>query len=124
LQQNDAVARRQHHAVIQLVGNCLGAVLQRDEVEYVIVLVQRPLDLDGDAVVVAMQALALVAFVADEVPRAEDEVVLADTHVKTFRHGPRSGKTPDITTPSTLILCPPSPQASAASLRGYSCPDI
>ena len=41
--------------------------LQGDEVEDVVVRVQLALDLDGGAVVVAVQPFALVAFVADEV---------------------------------------------------------
>src|SRR5439155_10743119 len=48
---------------------------------------QRPLDLDGGAVVVAVEAFALVAFVADEVPGAEDQVVLGDADVEAFGHG-------------------------------------
>src|SRR5213080_2751242 len=51
------------------------------------VLIQVSLDLDGGAVVVAVQPLALVALVADEMPRAEDEVVLADADGVTLRHG-------------------------------------
>ena len=47
--------------MVEFVGDFLGALLQGDEVEDVVVLVERALDLDGGAVVVAVQPLALVA---------------------------------------------------------------
>ena len=62
-------------------------LLQGDEVEDVVVLVELALDLDGGAVVVAVQPLALVALVADEVAGAEDEVVLGDADLEAFSHG-------------------------------------
>src|SRR5581483_560738 len=62
------IACGQHHAMVQLVRDGFGAMLQGDEIENVLVFVQFALDLNGGAVVVAVQALALVALVADEVP--------------------------------------------------------
>ena len=74
--------------MIEFIGDGLGAVLQGDEVEDVVVGVQLALDLDGGAVVVAVQPFALVALVADEVAGAEDEMVLGDADLVVFgRHG-------------------------------------
>ncbi len=72
--------------MVEFVGDELGPLLQRDEIEYVIILVQDAFDLDRGPVVVAMQPFALVAFVADEVAGAKDEIVLADTNLISFRH--------------------------------------
>src|SRR5262249_37663103 len=60
------------------------------------VLVEGAFDLDGGAVVVAVQALALVAFVADEMARAEDEMVLGDTDFEALGHGASSPPPPRV----------------------------
>src|SRR5438132_108518 len=73
--------------MVELVDNRFDAAFESDEVENVVVLVQVPFDVDGGAVVMTMQALALVALVANEVPAAENKIVLGDTHLETLRHG-------------------------------------
>src|SRR5262249_45462925 len=60
--------------------------LQGDEIEHVLVLVEFALDLDGGAVIVAVQPLALVALVADEVPGAENQVVFRDADLEALSH--------------------------------------
>jgi hypothetical protein len=72
--------------VVQFVGDGLGAMLESDEVENVMVDVQVPLDLDGGAVVVAVQPLAPVPLVADEMPAAKDQVVLGDADFVALGH--------------------------------------
>ena len=47
-------------------------VAERDEVDHVLVLVERASDLDRDAVIVAVQPLADIAVERDEVRGAED----------------------------------------------------
>ncbi len=81
------VPRRQHHAVVEFIGDRLGPVLERNEIEDVAVIVELALNFDGGAVVVAVQAFTLVTFVADEVAGAEDQVVLGDADFEAFRHG-------------------------------------
>src|SRR5262245_47332647 len=82
------IACCQQHVMIEFVCDLLGARLQGDEVEDVEVLVQWSLDLDGGAVVVPVQTLALVPRVRDEMTAAEDEVVLGDAHLVAFgTHG-------------------------------------
>src|SRR5438270_369602 len=51
------------------------------------VRVEISFDFHGRSVVVPVEALALVALVADEVSRAEDQVVLGDAHLVSFSHG-------------------------------------
>jgi hypothetical protein len=41
-----------------------------------VVLVQVPLDLDGDPIIVAVDAVAPVALIGDEMTRTKNEVVL------------------------------------------------
>ena len=64
--------------VVEFVRDFLRALLEGDEVEDVVVLLEHALDFDGGAVVVAVEPLALVAAVADEVPAAEHQVVFGD----------------------------------------------
>jgi hypothetical protein len=75
----------QEHAVVEFEDEGLRQVSQGDEVEDVMVLVERAVHLDGHAPVVAVDALALVAVEGDEVPGAEDEVVLGDADFEAFR---------------------------------------
>ncbi len=67
--------------MVELVDDLTGQVLQGDEVEDVVVDVEVILDLDRRPVVVAVDTLALVTCVGDEVARAEDQVILGDTHL-------------------------------------------
>ena len=60
LDLDDRVLGREQHVVVEFVGDLLRPLLERDEVEDVVVLLQRPFDLDRGAVVVAVQPLALV----------------------------------------------------------------
>ena len=66
----------EEHPVVDLVDDAAGQVLQRDEVEDVVVLVELAFDLHGGTIVVAVEPLALVPFVADEVAGAEHQMVL------------------------------------------------
>src|SRR5262249_691292 len=84
------VPRRQHHAMVQFVGDGFGEMLESDEIENVIILIQGPLDLNGGPVVMAMKALTFIAFIADEVARTEDQMVLGDADLETLHHIPHA----------------------------------
>src|SRR5262249_8141756 len=84
------VACRQHHAMVQLVGNGLGAVLQGNEVEDVLVLIQFAFDFNGGPVIVAVQSFAPVAFLADKMAAAKDEVVFGDPDFVALGHNGKS----------------------------------
>ena len=73
----------QEHPVVELVDDPAGQVLERDEVEDVMVLVELVFHLDGRPIVMAVDSLALAAGVGDEVARAEDQVILGDTDLVT-----------------------------------------
>jgi len=62
--------------VVELADQAAGQVAQGDEVDDVMVFVERVLHLDRHPVIVAVQALAGVAVERDEVAGAEDELVL------------------------------------------------
>jgi hypothetical protein len=80
----------EHHPVVQLVDDRLRQVLEGNEVDDVVILVKVPLDLDGRPVIVAVNPLALIALIRDEMTRAEDEVVLRDADLESRRvHGRR-----------------------------------
>ena len=64
--------------MIELVDDRPRHVLERDEVDDVVVRVQVSLNLDGRPVVVAVQPLAVVAVIRDEVSRTEHQVILGD----------------------------------------------
>ncbi len=83
LQADEVGPGRQEHPVVELVDDGPGQILQGDEVEDVMVDVQVILDLDRRPVIVAVDALALVTRVGDEVARAEDQVILGDSHLVT-----------------------------------------
>jgi len=72
VEMDQGTAGRQEHPMIDLVDDAAGQVLQRDEIEDVVILVEVVFHLDGRPVVVAVDPLALVSGVGDEVPRAED----------------------------------------------------
>src|SRR5262249_8375904 len=103
LHDDEAIAGRQEHAVIQLVGDGPGALLQSDKVEDVVIAVQHALDFDGSAVIMAMKTLAFFAFIADEMAGTEDEIILLDVYAEFFRHGvyrrPREIATPRLSYP-------------------------
>src|SRR5262249_17912182 len=80
----------QEHAMVEFIDDRLGAVLQSNEVKDVVVLVQVAFDFDGGPVIVAVEPLALVAFVADKVPGTEDEMVLGNTDLESLGHGQKS----------------------------------
>ena len=63
--------RWQQHVVVQRVGDRLEGVTHRDEVDHILVLVERPGDFGPHAIVVAVQRLADVAVERDEVRCAE-----------------------------------------------------
>src|SRR5262249_2150196 len=74
--------------MIQLVDDRLRQVLQRDEIDDVVVLVEVAFHFDGRPIVMAVDPLALVALIGDKVPRAEDEIVLGHTDLEPRRwHG-------------------------------------
>src|SRR5262245_3851372 len=85
------MASRQQHVMIQLVGNRLELIAERDEVDYILVFVQRPFHLDRDAVIVPMQPLAHFAVKGNEVCGAEDVLLFFQTnavrHRLYHRHG-------------------------------------
>jgi hypothetical protein len=74
--------------MIELVGDRAGHVLERDEINDVVVFVEIIFDLDRRAVVVAMQPLTAITFVSDEMPRAEHQVILGNPDLEArARHG-------------------------------------
>ena len=77
----------QHHAMIEFIGDGLGALFKSDKVEDVMIGVQIAFDFDAGAIVVAVQTFALVAFVADEMAAAKDEMVFGDADFIVFQHG-------------------------------------
>ena len=77
---NLRMRRRQQHVMIERVGDRLERVAQSDEVDDVLVLVQRSFDLRPHAVVVAVQRLADVPVVRDEVRRAEHVALFLQSH--------------------------------------------
>ncbi len=62
--------------MVELIRDRAGQVLESDEVDHVVVLVKIVLDLDRRPVVVAVETLAMVAVIGDEMPGAEDQVIL------------------------------------------------
>src|SRR5262245_29049341 len=97
--QNVRVLGRKQHAVIEFVRDRPRAVFQRDEIEDVVVVVERPIDFHGHAVVVPVQPFAFAAVVGDEMPGAEDEIVFGNAdgvtlggHIqRSMRNGESSG---------------------------------
>ena len=74
--------------MVQAVDDGLERALEPGEVEHVGVLVERALERGRHPVVVAVERLALVPVVGDEVPGAEHRVVLLDPHPE-LRSSPR-----------------------------------
>ena len=60
----------QQHVMVQRVRDRLQGVAKGDEIHHVVVLVRRSLHFGPHAIVVAMQGLANVPAVRDEVPHA------------------------------------------------------
>ena len=73
--------------VIQLDDDRSQGVAQREEVDDVMVLVERSLDLGRHAIIMPVQPLAGIAVEGDEVAGAEDQVILLDADVVAFGHG-------------------------------------
>jgi hypothetical protein len=68
VQADQVVSGGQEHSMIELVGDRAGHVLERDEINDVVVLVEISFDLDRRAVVVAVQPLTAITFISDEMP--------------------------------------------------------
>lgn len=83
---DEVAARRDQHVVVEGIRQLAHDVLEGDEIENVIVLVERGFDFHGHAIVVAVQALTIVAAVRDEMPGTEDQVIFGDTDCKAFGH--------------------------------------
>ena len=62
----------QENVVVELVGDRLQFVAEGNEVDHVLVFIQRAFDFDRGAIVVAVQPLADIAIEGDEVRGAED----------------------------------------------------
>ena len=82
--------------MIQLVRERLQLVAEGDEVDHVLIFVERTFDFDRDAVVVPVQPLAHIAIEGDEVRGAEDVLFFFEAnaigHRIYHRHG--GGKSP------------------------------
>ena len=73
------VLGRKQHLVIDVVAELAHDALEGDEIEHVPALgVERALDHDARAIVVAVQGLAAMAGERDEVRGGEDQIVLRD----------------------------------------------
>src|SRR5205085_159595 len=66
------------------IGNRLSELLEGYEIKDVVVFVQAACDIHGSAVVVAVQAFALVACIGDEVARAKGELIFRYADLKTL----------------------------------------
>lgn len=84
LNENNGIAGRHQHVVIQLVGDRFGQPFQRDEIEDVVVGVQGAFDFDGGAIVMAVKPFAFVALITDEMPGTKDEMILRDADQESF----------------------------------------
>ena len=74
--------------MIELVDDLFRVLFQSDEIENVPASrIEIGLDLDGGPVVVAVEPLAAVPFIADEVAAREDEMVLRHADLESFGHG-------------------------------------
>ncbi len=79
--------------MIELLGDEFQRVPQGDEVDHILVFVQRTFDLGRYAVVVTVQTLADVFAEGDEMGGAEDVIFLVQTDPVSFRHGSDSTRT-------------------------------
>jgi hypothetical protein len=66
--------------MIKLVGNDASHILESDEVDHVVIGIKVAFDLDGGAIVMAVDSLAVIAVVRDEMPGAKDQVILGDVN--------------------------------------------
>ncbi len=82
LDANLWMTSREQHPVIETVDDFLQSVAQRDEVEHVLILVERPRQFDGRPPIVTVQSFAHSAGKRNEMGRAEDQMVLGDPHGK------------------------------------------
>ena len=76
-------AGRQQDVVVELVGDRLQLVAEGDEVDHVLVFVERAFDFHGHAIVVAVQPLAHVAVERDEMGGAEDVLLFFEADAST-----------------------------------------
>jgi hypothetical protein len=84
LNSDVSVPRSQQHMMVEFIRDRLGEPFQRNEIEQIVVFIQVAFDFHRSAIVVAVQPLALVAFVADEVSAAEYELIFRDPDVIAF----------------------------------------
>ena len=74
--------------MVELVGDGPGHVLESDEVDHIMIDIEVAFDLDGGPVIVAVDPLAVIAVVGDEMPGAEHQVVFGDVDFEARRwHG-------------------------------------
>jgi len=72
--------------MIQRVGDLLQLVAESDEIDDVVIPVERPKHLDVHPVIVPMQPLAHVAVIRDEVGGREDVVFFSQTDAEVAWH--------------------------------------
>jgi hypothetical protein len=72
--------------VIQLVEYPAQRVSKSDEIDDILVFVERTVHVGRYAVIVAVETLAYVAAIRDEMRRAEDQVFFIKSHPVVFRH--------------------------------------
>lgn len=80
------VLGREQDIVIELGGYRMQPIAQRDEINDVLIRVERTIDFDGYAVVVPMKAFA-DAVEGDEMRGAKDMLRFGDPHMEFFTHG-------------------------------------
>jgi hypothetical protein len=73
---NSRAASREQHPVVKLIRDQASQVLESDEVDHVVILVELVLHLDRRPVIVAVEPLAVITVIGDEMASTEDEVVL------------------------------------------------
>ena len=79
---NQRVRRRQHHSMVKFIHQRLHRIAKPNEIDYVMIDVQRTFHLDGNPVVVAMQPLACIDVVRNKMAGTEDQKVLFDADVE------------------------------------------
>ena len=66
--------------MVELVGDDASHILESDEVDHVVIGIELAFDLDGRAIVMAVDSLAVIPVVRDEMPGAKDQVVFGDVN--------------------------------------------
>ena len=82
LDADEGMFRRQEHAVVQLVEDCPQRITQGNEIDHVIVFIQRSMHFGRYAVVVPVQPFARVCCQANEMRGAEGQVVFRNSDVE------------------------------------------